>query len=102
MRFLLFKVYAYKMPRTRFLGELGDAFLRGDYTTIKRIIWKTVRRNKGAFIVLGVDEIHDFYIVYYFPDGIYSGAEFITVTKTTLDAIKEVLENTKRMRLLQA
>ena len=97
MRLLLFKVYAYKR-KIKFLGELLDeGFLRGDFHVAHRLIWKTVRRNKGEFIVVGVDELHDFYIVYYFPDGIYDGAEYFSITKSMLNAIKKALEETEKI-----
>jgi len=97
MKLLLFKIYTYTERRVRFLGELDEAFIRGAFYTAHSLIWKTVRRNKGEFVVIGVDETHDFYIVYYFPDGIYDGAEYISITKPTLDAIKEILKETEKI-----
>ena len=93
MRFLLFKKYANSsyMRTTRFIGELDDTFLK-DFSIAKPLISRSVRRNRGEFIVVGVDELHDFYIVYYFPDGVYNGAEYTMITKSTLQAIEEVLK----------
>jgi len=99
MRFLLFKKYAdssYMRAKTKFLGELDNTFLK-DFSTAKPLISKTVRNNRGEFIVVGVDELHDFYIIYYFPDGIYNGAEYAMITKSTLQAIEEVMRKTEEI-----
>jgi len=96
MRVLLFKVYAYNR-RIRFLGELDGSFIRGDFYTAYDLIRKTVKRNKGEFVAIGLDETRDFYIVYYFYDGIYSDAEYIVVSKPILDTIKEAIKEAKKI-----